>query len=69
MIQTENNTETITCDKCGCSDSQPLPIAGKVFYQKGWTVNPRAKKYIHKCYTCKSKKQRDAHDFIKRKFY
>lgn len=54
----------IVCDKCQKAEDYD----NKILMEQGWTVNSRAKKYIHLCYLCKPKKQRQAFDFIKRKF-
>lgn len=54
--KTENGHCTITCDKCGRSDTAAEKNAGNVFYNLGWGMFPNAKKYIHYCPACIPKK-------------
>jgi hypothetical protein len=63
MIQINGQIETITCDKCGHQDSYGLSIAGEMFFELGWSLNSRAKKYKHLCRNCQTPKQRKAYDF------
>ncbi len=68
MYKQENNKTTITCDKCGNYQVSISNEPGHEFYKSGWSVNPRAKKYIHVCRNCQPKSQKDAHDFVAAKF-
>ena len=53
---TNENSETIICDKCSREQTASSPKAGKEFFSKGWVANFRAKKYVHLCYDCQTKK-------------
>lgn len=52
MIQNINMFVKITCDKCGVSQSELEPEANRKFFDNGWSMNNRAKKYTHKCGKC-----------------
>jgi hypothetical protein len=67
MVETINGRVHITCDKCGRQDHAKEEEHNEYFFKKGWSMNPRGKKYIHKCYECKSVRSRKAHVFIKNK--
>lgn len=54
MVKTENDILTITCDKCGVSESHPTFIAQELFFENGWALFSRAKKYKHKCRRCQT---------------
>lgn len=58
MIENKNGLQTITCDKCGTSDSQTEDIAGLCFYRSGWSLKSNAKKYKHLCFKCQPAKQK-----------
>lgn len=45
---------TITCDKCGESQSTNEIDYSKIFYINGWGLNRNAKKYFHLCHSCQS---------------
>jgi hypothetical protein len=68
MLKYENNWVTITCDKCGDTQMEPEGIHNERFFMSGWSMNPRAKKYIHVCYDCHSPAQKRATDFVIQKF-
>jgi hypothetical protein len=68
MITTNNEFQTIICDKCGKSQTEKEDEAGKIFYLEGWQMNQNAKKYIHLCINCQSYKQRKATHFVQSKF-
>jgi hypothetical protein len=68
MIKTSGQIKVITCDKCGYSESAFEKNADKIFFQSGWGMNPKAKKYVHLCLNCQTRHQRKAHDFLKEKF-
>lgn len=53
---TKNGITAIACDKCGRTDEADEKEAGKVFYDLGWGLFPRAKKYVHQCIDCLPKK-------------
>lgn len=67
MITFDESGATIKCDKCGHTSTKKLNHNER-FYREGWSMNPRAKKYIHRCYFCLTRKEKDAHDFVKSKF-
>ena len=67
-LRNDNTTATIICDKCGKEHSEPHGDHNRRFYEAGWTVNFRAKKYVHICYNCKTAKQKKSFDFVKQKF-
>lgn len=58
----------ITCDKCGDTCTAANGKHNDTFYMLGWSVSPKAKKYIHLCYNCKTKKQKKATDFVRNNF-
>lgn len=62
--KTENGICTITCDKCGATDSSLEKAAGEYFYSKGWVLNQNARKYTHRCRHCLTKKESEARDFV-----
>jgi len=68
MIEHKDGTTTITCDKCGFEESADSDSYNDAFYESGWSVSPRARKFIHKCRDCLSSKQRKAFDFVKKNF-
>lgn len=68
MIQDFNGITVIICDKCGKKDSASTDISGQIFFEKGWGLQPNAKKYIHLCKNCQKSKQRKFHDFVAAKF-
>lgn len=45
----------ITCDKCGHTQVELEPESNEKFFEAGWSMNPRADKYIHKCGKCSGK--------------
>jgi hypothetical protein len=59
---------TITCDKCGHSQTEKEGPHNDRFSDAGWGLYPRAKKYIHKCRGCMPPKDRRALDWAKGKF-
>lgn len=60
----------ITCDKCWKTDIEVNSEEWKNrLFKNWWTLNSSAKKYIHTCLGCKTKKEKKAHEFIKRKFW
>ena len=68
MYVEKGSLATITCDKCGTSDRHRGPNAGDAFFTLGWTANFRAKKYVHICYNCQSKKMKKTTDWVLRNF-
>ena len=62
----------IVCDKCQYEESAEIKLGdtehGKVFFDSGWTANFKAKKYVHICYKCQTKKQKSTTDWIRNKF-
>ena len=68
MIKHEFGTTTIKCDKCGFEESADSDCYNEAFFESGWTVSPRAKKYSHLCYDCKTPLQRRSADFVKAAF-
>jgi hypothetical protein len=56
MIKERDNLYWIICDKCGaddfCMKQDQRPLANR-----GWTMNPRAKKFVHLCAECNRKRQ------------
>lgn len=67
MIITNENTTTITCDKCGSSESANEDSYNDVFYNSGWALN-RGRKYTHLCFSCLPAKYKKAMKFVKEKF-
>jgi hypothetical protein len=55
MIKNINMFVKIVCDKCGFSQTELEPESNDKFFKTGWSVNPNAKKYIHKCGKCNGK--------------
>lgn len=68
MIKTGGNTTTITCDKCQHSETSPTVIYNQEFAASCWSLNPRAKKYVHRCRFCLTAKERKAMEFVREKF-
>ena len=68
----ENKLHTITCDKCGyeetAKETDLREEVGKKFFYRGWTANFRAKKYVHICYSCQTKKQKSTTDWVRARF-
>lgn len=52
MLEHINMYDKITCDKCGISQTELKPESGRRFFETGWRMNPRAKKYTHLCSKC-----------------
>jgi len=51
----------IECDKCKAFAGIKMPTreqTQKFLYDSGWRVNSRARKYLHLCKTCGSKRRR-----------
>lgn len=55
MLKYINMFVKIICDKCGRSQCELEPESNKKFFDAGWSVNPNAKKYVHKCGGCNGK--------------
>jgi len=68
MITNTDTSCTITCDKCGDTETAPIESYNEQFYNSNWVMSPNAKKYIHRCYNCLSKKEKSAQAFVKEKF-
>ncbi|MBP1678087.1 MAG: hypothetical protein H6Q20_2646 [Bacteroidetes bacterium] len=68
MIHTDNGITVIICDKCGARSSASSIVSNEIFFNEGWTLQPRAKKYQHTCRNCQTEKQRRAHNFVAEKF-
>jgi len=68
MLKHENGITTITCDKCGFEESADTDSYNDAFYESKWGLYPRAKKYVHRCYDCMSKKHQRSMDFVREKF-
>jgi hypothetical protein len=66
-IKIENQTTTITCDKCGRSSTAPNDLYNEWFYEEGWALH-RGRKYEHLCNRCLSPKARKAMAFVKEIF-
>jgi hypothetical protein len=64
MIEYNNGNVTLTCDKCRNTQTEQEGPHNEAFFKSGWVLCPRAKKYIHRCYSCLSKKERKANDFV-----
>jgi hypothetical protein len=52
MLTYINMFVKITCDRCGASQIGLEPEGNERFYENGWGMNPRGKKYIHQCARC-----------------
>lgn len=68
MLKYENKTVTITCDKCATNQTESEGVHNDKFFASGWSMNPRAKKYVHLCYDCLTPAQKKATDFVRKKF-
>lgn len=64
MINQNDQTITIICDKCQSNRSASIKNSNDVFFAEGWVLNRNAKKYFHLCRKCQTKKQRKARDFV-----
>lgn len=58
MIVEKDDKITITCDKCGTSQTEPAESSNLAFYEAGWALRSNARKYAHTCINCKPKKKR-----------
>lgn len=63
--ENKDGKQTITCDKCGRSQSFSEERAGRLFFNLGWVANFRAKKYVHLCYGCQPKKMQKTTDWAR----
>ena len=68
MIDYINSLVKITCDKCGFFETARKSNYNQVFYELGWSLNPKAKKYLHRCYQCLTRQERKAKVFVMDKF-
>lgn len=68
MITKGDKMTTITCDKCGHSESASNMVYNDVFFLSGWGLYMNARKYKHKCRKCQPPKDRRAHDFVAEHF-
>jgi len=68
-IDNDESVVTIKCDKCGNISTSTKSLYNKQFYEEGWVLRPRAKKYKHLCYDCLPKKDKRTHAFVKNIFY
>lgn len=55
MIEYINMYVKITCDKCGNKQIELEPESNGKFFNAGWSMNRKAKKYVHKCGKCNGK--------------
>jgi len=65
MISYKDDIATIVCDKCGAEESAPVDGHGKIFHKSGWLLNSKAKKYVHRCYGCRTLEEKRSHNFVK----
>jgi len=65
MFKTKNNTATIHCDKCHKESKADIDKYNDAFFNEGWLINPRARKYFAICRDCQTVKQRKMHDKLK----
>lgn len=52
---------TIWCDKCKNNDfgiGNNEQEAQEALVHRGWTMNPKARKFIHLCPTCESRRRK-----------
>jgi hypothetical protein len=66
MITYNGDILNITCDKCGTKSSCNKDKQ-EILFNEGWAFSRGAKKYTHLCYSCQSRKSKQAHDFIAHK--
>lgn len=65
-LKSDNSFVEITCDKCGKKETAPNDgHSGEYFFDSGWRLSMRAKKYMHKCYDCLTKYEKQAIEFVK----
>lgn len=67
-IEYSDHSATISCDKCGKTETADLFTYNDAFFQSGWGLYPRARKHKHKCRSCQPLSHRKAHDFVAKKF-
>lgn len=67
-LEYKDGNVTITCDKCGHSQTEKEGQHNEGFFAVGWGLYPRAKKYTHKCRDCMPAKHRRSMDWAKDKF-
>jgi hypothetical protein len=68
MIKTENGVTTIQCDKCQSEQSAPEGIYNSVFGLSGWVLKTNARKYIHRCAKCTTKREKKSLAFVNKMF-
>jgi hypothetical protein len=57
MIEYIKEQTKLTCDKCGYYQiEENSDLGNNIFFQDGWSMNPSARKYTHKCGSCNGKK-------------
>lgn len=68
MIDHKNGKVYICCDKCDRVQVEPEGQHNQAFYKDFWVMNPRAKKYTHRCRYCLTAKEYSARKFMMAKF-
>jgi hypothetical protein len=64
----QDGNATITCDKCGHSQTEKEGEHNDVFSREGWALYSSARKYKNKCRSCQPPKDRRSHDWAMEKF-
>lgn len=68
MFTYDGDQVIITCDKCWRQENAHKDEYNNRFYESGWVMNSNAKKHKHKCYSCLTKREKKAFDFVKDNF-
>lgn len=56
MLTVTETITTIKCDKCQKESNAKNDNYNDIFWNQGWVMNKRSRKYHHLCYDCLSKK-------------
>ena len=64
----QNGNVTITCDKCGHSQTAKEGEHNDAFMKEGWALYSNARKYKNRCRSCQPPKDRRSHDWVMEKF-
>lgn len=64
----QDGNVTITCDKCGHSQTEKDGKHNTAFSEAGWALYSNARKYKNRCRKCQPLKDRRANDWAMDKF-
>jgi hypothetical protein len=67
-VNYKDGNVTITCDKCGHSQTEKEGEHNDAFAREGWALYSNARKYKNRCRPCQPPKDRRSHDWVMEKF-